>query len=407
MFNGELRSVLTGMFLISGTTIGGGMLALPIAAGMSGFIPSLVVMLACCIFMALTGLLILEATLWFPRGSHFITLSSSLLGENAKRLCWLVYIFLAYSSLVAYIADGGVHFTQILSYFSFEQVGQMHGCVGFTLLVGAILLAGETIIDRSNALVFVLMIFAYLFLVSLGVNEVKTELLYTSNPRLAWIGVPLFITAFSYQSMLPSLVPGFKKDPRQLKYAIVFGCLLTFAIYASWLYLIFGSIPYEGEYGLRSLYEKGVDVTEHYQMVVNNPVVAKVSRAFSLFAITTSFLGIGMGLIDFLADGLKVSKTKSSRLLLVILALVPSCIFSFSFPRVFFLALDWSGGFGDSILNGFIPVGLVWSGWYVHKKDPALGLPFGKKTLSLLLFISAAVLATGIAEQFFTMSHEG
>ena len=158
MPKGKLKSILTCTFLISGTTIGGGMLALPIAAGMSGFFPSLCIMLVCCIFMAVTGLLILESTLWFPKGAHFITLSSSLLGERVKKLCWLVYLFLAYSSLVAYIADGGVHFAQLFPFLADTQIQKVLGCVFFTVVIGGVLLSGERLIDRSNTIVFVLMI---------------------------------------------------------------------------------------------------------------------------------------------------------------------------------------------------------------------------------------------------------
>ena len=40
-------SVLSAMFLVAGTCIGGGMLALPVATGVSGFIPSIAIMHFC------------------------------------------------------------------------------------------------------------------------------------------------------------------------------------------------------------------------------------------------------------------------------------------------------------------------------------------------------------------------
>ncbi|HKZ00308.1 MAG TPA: aromatic amino acid transport family protein, partial [Rhabdochlamydiaceae bacterium] len=53
--------LLGGILLVAGTSIGVGMLALPVATAAGGFVPSLLIYLICWIFMMCTGLLILEA----------------------------------------------------------------------------------------------------------------------------------------------------------------------------------------------------------------------------------------------------------------------------------------------------------------------------------------------------------
>ena len=57
-------SQISVIFLVGGTCIGGGMLALPVSTSLVGFLPSLVVMTLAWIFMTCTGLLILEVNLW-------------------------------------------------------------------------------------------------------------------------------------------------------------------------------------------------------------------------------------------------------------------------------------------------------------------------------------------------------
>ena len=59
--------LLGGTLLIAGTSIGVGMLALPVATASGGFIPSIVVYLICWLFMLSSGLLILEACIWMPK----------------------------------------------------------------------------------------------------------------------------------------------------------------------------------------------------------------------------------------------------------------------------------------------------------------------------------------------------
>ena len=76
-----------GTLLVAGTSIGVGMLALPVATASGGLIPSLFVYLLCWLFMLGTGLLILEACIWMPKGANLITLSSRLLGKWGKVSC--------------------------------------------------------------------------------------------------------------------------------------------------------------------------------------------------------------------------------------------------------------------------------------------------------------------------------
>ncbi|MGL5262987.1 MAG: aromatic amino acid transport family protein, partial [Candidatus Rhabdochlamydia sp.] len=62
--------ILSAAFLISGTCIGGGMLALPVETSQMGFFPSLLAMAFTWIFMTVTGLLLVEANLWMQEGAH-------------------------------------------------------------------------------------------------------------------------------------------------------------------------------------------------------------------------------------------------------------------------------------------------------------------------------------------------
>ncbi len=75
------KSTLSAVLLVAGTCIGGGMLALPIATGISGFLPSLLVMAICWFSMTATALLLLEASLWMEEGAHIITMTSTILGR--------------------------------------------------------------------------------------------------------------------------------------------------------------------------------------------------------------------------------------------------------------------------------------------------------------------------------------
>src|SRR5207247_990440 len=73
---------------------------------------------------------------------------------------------------------------------------------------------------------------------------------------------------------------------------------------------------------------------------------------------------------------------------------IPTFIFAVYFERIFLIALDASGGYGDSILNGIIPVLMVWVGRYKLGYKNSFCVPGGKPFLIAIFsfFVFALVL---------------
>ena len=107
-------SVLGGMLLVAGSCIGAGMLALPILTGLTGFFPSLSMLLLSWAFMTFTGLLLIEVNGWFKNPVNLVSMAQESLGRKGRLTAWLSYLFLFYSLLVAYTAASGTVFSAIL-----------------------------------------------------------------------------------------------------------------------------------------------------------------------------------------------------------------------------------------------------------------------------------------------------
>ena len=60
-----MNKTLGAILLVSGTTIGAAMLALPVVTGLAGFIPTALLFILFWAFMLFTAFLILEVNLWF------------------------------------------------------------------------------------------------------------------------------------------------------------------------------------------------------------------------------------------------------------------------------------------------------------------------------------------------------
>lgn len=390
-------SLLSVVCLVAGTCIGGGMLALPVATGVAGFVPSLAVMFICWIAMTGSALLLLEASLWMDHGAHVISMSRRFLGNPGRIVAWTLYLFICYASVVAYTAGGGAQLTH-----AFHEMGinldKMTSCTLFLTVFGAVLYLGNAIVGRVNTILFAGMIFAYFALVSVGWEHVQLELLAYREWGTAWLAIPLFLTSFSFQTMVPSLTPMLKRNANALRWAVIGGTSLTFLVYLVWEWLILGIIPVEGPMGLAEALEKGEPATHYISAQVSNGLIYRLAEYFAFFALVTSFLGIAMGLFDFLSDGLRIKKTVRGKALITLLIAVPTLFFAINFERAFLVALDTTGGYGDSVLNGIMPVLMVWIGRYHMGLKSEFPLPGGRVTLLVigLFFFGAFLLEVAV-----------
>src|SRR5271163_718593 len=112
----SLGHVVGGTLLIAGTAVGVGMLALPVATGPGGFLPSAIIYLICWDFMLCTGLLLVEASLWMPKDTSFISMAEKILGPTGRIVFWVVYLFLFVTVMIAHAAGGGSILSDILGW---------------------------------------------------------------------------------------------------------------------------------------------------------------------------------------------------------------------------------------------------------------------------------------------------
>ena len=389
-------TILSAMFLVAGTCIGGGMLALPVATGINGFIPSLVVMFICWVMMTLSGLFLLEVSLWMEEGVHVNTMTYRILGNFGRWISWILYLFICYASIVAYTAAGGTQISLAFNSLFNIPMSKEVGCILYIVTFGLVLYLGSQVVGRVNAVLFIAMVASYIALIGVGLDEVNLSYLTYTKWSGFFLAIPLMLASFSYQTMVPSLTPYLKRNAAALRCAVIGGTSITFLIYAIWQWMMLGIVPVEGPHGLAQALLDGEPATRFLNEHVHGPYIVAIAHFFAFFAVVTSFLGIALGLFDFLSDGLKIKKVGLGNLILGLLIVVPSLIFATQFERVFLVALDSSGGYGDTILNGLIPITMVWIGRYRMGYQNGFRLPGGKLLLAIIFLFFLGCLALEI-----------
>jgi tyrosine-specific transport protein len=380
--NGNL---LRGTLLVAGTSIGGGMLALPVLTSQVGFFPSLAIYFMCWLFMMLTGLLFLEISLWMDKDANIISMAEFTLGKWGKFAAWALYVFLFYCLALAYIVGAGNLFVEAMHGVLQEWQAQ----VLFLIIFAPFVFAGAHLIGRFNVFLMLGLGISYLIFVFLGISHIQKEFLLNSNWSKAWMALPITFTAFAYQGTIPTLITYMQREVKQIRLAIIIGSFLPLIAYTIWQGLILGILPIDGPNSLNEAIEAGQNAVQPLKNVLNISSLYIVGQCFAFFAILTSFFGVSLGLVDFWADGLKVKRTQWSRFWLCLLVFIPPLLFAFIHPYVFLMALDYAGGFGCALLLGLLPVLMAWSGRYRMGLTGEYKLTGGRLLLTLLAFFVA------------------
>lgn len=377
-------TLLGGSLLVAGTSIGGGMLALPVLTSLGGFVPSLAIYFFCWLFMASTGLLLLELSLTYGEGVNLVTMAERTLGFPGKVIAWVLYLFLFYCLTIAYIVGCG----NLVSEFLFPSLPDFIGPLLFTMVFAPFVWAGTKLVSPLNVVLMAAMGVLYLVFVILGWPHVDTTLLARRDWGYSLIALPIAFTSFAYQGIIPTLSSYMGFNARNIRLAILFGSFIPLITYVIWQWLILGIIPVEGPHGLKEALDNGYNAVFQLKHFLENPWIYIIGQYFAFVALLTSFFGVTLGLLDFLIDGFKVKQTQISRFWLSLMIFIPPLLIALYNPHIFLVALEYAGGYGCALLLGLLPILMVISKRYYQNDLQQIQLSGGKPFLACLtLFV--------------------
>ncbi|MBA3721070.1 MAG: tyrosine transporter [Parachlamydiaceae bacterium] len=396
--NSKYRQI-GGILLVSGTTIGAGMLALPVVTGLAGFFPSLVLFIIYWLFMTFTAFLILEVNLWMGEHTNLVSMARATLGKSGATCTWVIYLFLLYTLTTAYIAGSGPIFIEFVANITGWKAPIWMGPIPLLTIFGFFVYQGTKSVDYVNRILMLGLAITFIIITIFLTPNVQANLLEHMDWKYIWMAVSIVSTSFGFHIIIPTLTDYLHRDVTQLRRVILIGSCIPLFVYIIWEILTLGIIPLYGPNNLVEGYQQGLDGATILSNVLGNSKLAFTSRCFSLFAIITSFLGVSLSLSDFLADGFKIRKTAKGRGILYLLTFVPPLLITLVDPRAFLHGLEYAGAFGVVTLLGLLPVLMVWSGRYYQKRESNFTTPGGKVALTAALLISLAVIGLEVANK--------
>ena len=354
------------MLIIAGTTFCAGMLALPLAASGLGFGVACIVMFLIWSLMTYTALLMIEVHQYAPVDATLHTLAYKLLGRKGQLVASFSMMFLFYALCSAYIAGGGEQMNDKLGNWAGLDLPEQSGALIFTLLIGTVVAIGTRSVDIINRSLFSLKLVALVVMLFLLLPHVSVDNLVALpvHQGLVLASLPVIFTSFGFHGSIPSVVRYLGNDTKALRWIILVGSALPLMVYGLWMLASQGVLTQQELMGSQSLN----GFIGSLSNLLHNPMIANAVSVFADLALATSFLGVSLGLFDFISDLLKRSATPSHRVQVGLVTFLPPLGFALFYPQGFITALGYAA-FALVILAVFLPVAMV----ATQRKQAGLG----------------------------------
>ncbi|MGC7845092.1 aromatic amino acid transport family protein [Vibrio anguillarum] len=342
--------------IIAGTTIGAGMLALPLASAGIGFGTSLLIMNALWALMAFTALLMVEIHQYADKDATLHTLAKQILGQKGKWVASFAMLFLFYSLCAAYIAGGGAQFTHRLTEFAGIEISNPLGTLLFTLLVALVVTIGTSTVDKVNRLLFAGKMVAMIIVLSFLAPNVSQSYLLSMplEQGLIVAAIPVIFTSFGFHGSIPAIVNYLDGDTPSLRKAILIGSAIPLIIYIFWQIVTLGVVSQPQLVENSGLSALIVTLGQ----TVHQSNLSSIIGVFADLALLTSFLGVSLGLFEFMGDTIKKKNIPLHRMAASVITYLPPLVFALFYPQGFIMALGYAA-IALTILAIFLPIVMV------------------------------------------------
>lgn len=359
---------------------------MPLAAAGVGFGVTFALLIGLWALMCYTALLLLEVYQHVPADTGLGTLAKRYLGRYGQWMTGFSMMFLMYALTAAYISGAGELLASSISDWTGTQMSPTAGVLLFTFVAGGVVCMGTSLVDLFNRFLFSAKIIFLVVMLALLMPHIHQVNLLTLplEQGLALSAIPVIFTSFGFHGSVPSIVSYMEGNVRKLRWVFITGSAIPLIAYIFWQLATLGSINSETFMGLLADHAGLNGLLQALREVVASPHVELAVHLFADLALATSFLGVSLGLFDYLADLFQRRNTVAGRLQTGAITFLPPLAFALFYPRGFVMALGYAG-VALAVLALIIPSLLAWQS---RKQNPQPGYRvLGGRPALILVFM--------------------
>ncbi|MCF7791827.1 MAG: hypothetical protein K9M56_07505 [Victivallales bacterium] len=346
------KSVITVSFLITGNSVGSGLLALPVCIGLIGIIPGMVVLILGCTFMTATGLVLAEIVNRKKEINFDLpSIYEAVLGKSFKWIAVAANLVVLYGLLVAYLAC----LTEIAS----TTLGldfPLMPLIIFIIITSVNFLALD-IIRKSNAVMVLILFISFIILVILTGYHDQYKNFTHFNWFLVPLSLPVLVNSFNFHNVIPITCRLLAFERKRTYTAILLGVFFSFILNLIWCLVVVGALTYSDKthYNVIYSYVHNLPATVPLGELFKSSFFNFIGVIFAVVAVITSYWTVGAALTSFIGDLRKKVLKGEQYLIDLLFTFIPPLVIAIICPHIFISIQDIVGGIGIAILFGILP----------------------------------------------------
>lgn len=379
----KIRQFMNAAFLVAGTTIGGGFLALPSVAAPTGFIPATTGMILVWTFFLLQSFTMVEIIhntrlgngnsdmntnmqqpqLQQEHPSGLTAAAKATFGKRGEVFVGVVLTFLIQAILVAQISKAGQLFPNYRI-----------GCLASAFSVAGLVFgtkSGVVFASNANAALTSIFLLSTFCVFQCGWNIANFTILQQAHWKFLNKSIPSLLQVLAYGEIIPTVCQVLNYNTRRIHRAIIVGTLMTLSLQISWS-------------GLGLSLASGASAVDTL-LKASGPVRFPM-WTLSISAILTTILGGYLALLsavnDFIKDFMPLKKKREGsdirmetiedtqqvkdfcpenansiwdRLKIAVGIAFPASIIACISPDIFLKVINFSGSYPILLMWGIIP----------------------------------------------------
>lgn len=390
MKNKTLGSTL----IVAGTTIGAGMLAMPISSAGLGFGMTMCLLFVLWALLTFSALLFIEVYQTSDKTDGIATLAEQYFGTLGRMITAAVLIVFMYAILSAYVTGGGSLIGGLIPIGEGTNAAKI-GTLIFTFGLGAFVIFGISVVDGVNRLFFLgkMLVFIAVLLMMLPAVKMDNLMAMPINHAIILTAAPVFFTSFGFHVVIPSIVQYLEGDTKKLRIAITVGTAIPLAAYFLWQLATHGTLSQSEFLQILRTDPTLNGLVVATRALTGSHLLSELVRVFSGLALITSFFGVSLALFDSLRELLKRrTNLSTNRYMLGALTFLPPLAFALFYPQGFILALGYAGMM-FAFYGLVLPIGLAWK---ARKQHPNLPYRVLGGNIALVIALVAGLLIIAI-----------
>ena len=399
----ESKGTLTGVVaLITGSTVGAGILALPSVCAETGVVPSISGIVGTWTLLLLSALLLAEINVSVMRerdevrfehgrGHSPVVISlpdmaMTTLGKTGSYVMSATYLFASTTLLVAYIAKAGEIIETIDPALTLEA-----STIGFTVGLGAVMAFGSVnVIDNINRVLTIVLMGLFFGILYEGaiVADFKNYDLINDASKLPE-AIPIMFLSLIYHDLVPVICAYMNGDLKEIRKAIVVGSCVPLFMFIAYL-IVALSIN-------NTSVASGLGFEDPLDLLLKSDV-GWIVGGFSFCAISTSFIGTCLGVTSTIEPKIKETfaekglTAKGAKKVSYFATLILPLIIALSASDIFLPATKFAGSYGAPVLYGLLPSVMCFI-WFTSEERNSfhnVGMEYGTKIpIKALVFLAS------------------